>query len=84
MRRRQQQFEMKAQPQLQPPPEEQAAPRPDEEQLEHDATVRALRHELQSTAIHMRTLEVRRTKLQARLLAMGEDPTEVLSAAAGA
>ena len=43
-----------------------------EEQLEHDATVSALRSELASTAIHMGVLEARRTKLMGRLTKMGE------------
>ena len=42
------------------------------EQLEHDATVTALRHELASTAIHMGVLEARRTKLMGKLSKLGE------------
>ena len=53
--------------------EQEVPKRSAEEQIEYDATVAAIRHELASTDIHMATLEARRTKLVARLAAMGEE-----------
>ena len=47
--------------------------RTEEEQREYDATVDALRRELQSTAFHMETLVKRRAKLVGRLTEMGVD-----------
>jgi hypothetical protein len=68
-RAQQQMMLLAAHGQLQP----EAPKRSPEEQREYDATVDALRNELESTSIHMAVLEARRAKLTERLAAMGEE-----------
>ena len=54
-------------------PAAQAAKRSPEEQLEHEATVAAMRKEIASIALHREVLDKREQKLYKRLAEMGEE-----------
>ena len=60
-------------------PAAQAAKRSPEEQLEHEATVAAMRKEIASIALHREVLDKREQKLYKRLAEMGEEMEDPLS-----